>query len=673
MADNYRILTPHRTVQPESTTSTETSTPTEDRRNRILRAARKLANAGRAVGPVGSNKAPVWIEGLLENGKNDYTTDLKTLTMMFSRAGRGATGVGMRLERLAVVDIEHPDKRPGGPDGFAECQQLEEEHGELPATRTHGTANGGAHRIYKIPEGVELTGKGLAPGVELLVKGQIVVPPSPGRTVEDPREPVELPEAWVRLAQKQPGASSGGSPGDSRRQQKATPNWNGSPIPIGERWITLRSEACRLHDGTRSEQELYADLLMVPLEQPEGDIFTGAEIAKLARWAHQREPCSPPGNKGERVASVAEKVRAWEAEFLRLFGEGFRGLAGQSDRDVLRRVLDGMAEHGRETEDGGTEFDMCLQDMAEWTGLCRQTVSTAAKRLHESTGLVHDTYRCRGTKLAGTWRLPRPPAQGLTTPPISSSLTGERGIGGVVKSCAPPRLVGLETPCFAHFGPVGKGRGGILLALRIYGPLDDDGLEAVTGTRVRDLRRRYLNDTRDRSGKLLKAGLLSEGEVVETGGVHSLPGDHADRGEAALSRAYSTVREQKVRIKEPDTGRVRTETRETGMVASQNQRESVRRERYERQREGWEEALRCKREAEQRRLAEDKEIIRSMNRWDEERSDEAPPEAEPERIIEYEGRLVSMPDGEELGHVPDCACMECEYERLSSNGVEGAA
>jgi hypothetical protein len=97
-----------------------------------------------------------------------------------------ATG---KVSGIVVVDI---DPRHGGDKTF------DEKLSWLPPTRTHRTKSGGRHLIYLYPpEGVRnFNGSpGRFPGIELKSDGYgVVVPPSPGYSVLNDREPAEFPE-----------------------------------------------------------------------------------------------------------------------------------------------------------------------------------------------------------------------------------------------------------------------------------------------------------------------------------------------------------------------------------------------------------------------------------------------------------------------------------------------
>lgn len=116
--------------------------------------------------------------------------------------------------RLVAVDID-------GPEGRATIARLEEQHGAIPATLTSrsGRVDGGEHRFFHVPEGLDLAaiknragnGGGPMPKVDIRTEGgQVVAPPSlhvSGNRYSwaDRRTPIATLPAWLyRLATWEP-------------------------------------------------------------------------------------------------------------------------------------------------------------------------------------------------------------------------------------------------------------------------------------------------------------------------------------------------------------------------------------------------------------------------------------------------------------------------------------
>jgi len=103
-----------------------------------------------------------------------------------------------------VLDIDAPKEgRPA--DGRVSLAELEAKHGPLPATRTHATAGGGLHLLFRYPTEREIarTVKQIAPGLDVKAAGgYVIVPPSvngdegKAYSVLDASPPVDAP-AWL--------------------------------------------------------------------------------------------------------------------------------------------------------------------------------------------------------------------------------------------------------------------------------------------------------------------------------------------------------------------------------------------------------------------------------------------------------------------------------------------
>jgi len=592
----------------------------------------------------------------LEEGFNSATADHELIDVMFAHFPGSSIGVRLQSRLVAVVDTESVEGH--GVDGYAARRQLEAELGPLPPTRTHGTATGGEHGLFLVPEGIELTNCELAPGVELKVNGGILVPPSPGYTVKVKTRMAELPEAWVERARKKPKEISGDRESASSRPKVEVQD--GGPIPKRTRNNTLVSIAGRLHDGTRDLEQLTADLLAInevrcdPPKDPR-------KIERLARWTIQKDPCRPGEKHGIKVR---KRIRQLEKRFWEEYGENFAGLGGQSDRDLLRARLNTAAEFGRIMPNGDIVYDMEAEGMAERAGITRPTVYTAEKRLASKIGTRRDTYHRKATE-AGAWILP---AQLFTTrnsPPPEEA-------DGVVKACA-PGVVGLQTPAYYHFGPVNKGEGGVLLALEAHGPLTGEELAEVLGRgrdhvpRVRDLRRRYLEDTEREDGST-RQGLLSRGLVEERDGRYALPLDHQERCEEALDEPYGRTHTRLVHRYSPSEGRKVAEVVEFDRAASQRQRQEARRKNYADQREAFLLHLEERRRDEERMPEAEEECRELLNEMDEER-ESADVEISASTIRLAPGETVDPETGEVLNSDDEASAPEPEAS--VSTAVDG--
>jgi hypothetical protein len=516
-------------------------------RSVLLKAQLEYADRGKPTFPC-EGKRP-----LTPHGFHDASTDPRRITAWRHRWPLANIGMptGER-SGVFVLDVDSPEA----------LEELEKKHGKLPATLTVRTPREGLHLYFSHIDGITNSPGGLPAGIDVRGEGgYVLVPPSAGYSWEKRSEIAEAPEWLVELVRER-------KPKTKPERWDTRPVSAGEMIPEGRRNNTLTSICGRLHDGTRTEDELTAELLAIRDARCENpDTFTDAEVVAIARWTYRKEPC-----KAGKPPEVEQHVRELENAFWEMWGKDFKGLGGQSDRDLLRECLECAAKWGRLNDAGEIEFDRSEQEMALDAGISRPTVRAAAERLQEKIGLRRDTRNRGKATHAGTWILPSP-AQVLPTRTNASPFPEEKPVGAVVKTCA-PRVVGLETPSFRHFGPVGKGKGGVLLALEAFGPMSEDRLAQVLGTaRVRDLRRRYLDP------------LVEDGRIELRGGIYSLPGDHAERCEEARTRRYSTVRRRRVRSYSPEEGRHVTAVVEVGSERSEKERDEASRRSYADQRE----------------------------------------------------------------------------------------
>lgn len=146
----------------------------------LIEAALDWAELGVPVFPTGDDKRP-----LTQNGFYDASTDPDRIRQMFLDAGSRLHGIGARMGEASGLFAIDADTYKEGESGEAAKKYVAwlSQSGMLPKSRVHATRNGGRHYIFssdtefpncKPSKGVEVKGEG----------GYIVVPPSPGYTVE---------------------------------------------------------------------------------------------------------------------------------------------------------------------------------------------------------------------------------------------------------------------------------------------------------------------------------------------------------------------------------------------------------------------------------------------------------------------------------------------------------
>lgn len=177
----------------------------------MKQAALDYAAQGTPVFPLWMNgKAPVIKGG---NGHNDATADITVINQWWNKwpdANIGIpTGAGTGW---LVLDVDEKN----GVSGSASLRELEEQYGELPATRTHITPTGGKHLFFKHPGCTVSCSKGHV-GLGLDIRcdgGYVVAPPSSingdSYVVVDPSVEIAVAPEWLveQALGKEPVAGS---------------------------------------------------------------------------------------------------------------------------------------------------------------------------------------------------------------------------------------------------------------------------------------------------------------------------------------------------------------------------------------------------------------------------------------------------------------------------------
>jgi hypothetical protein len=411
-------------------------------RSSTLRTALKYADEGIPVFPCKpGGKAP-----LTPNGYLDATTDKAKITARLNRHPRANIGAPVP-EGEVVIDIDR-DRY-----GFSSFAELEERYGELPPTHSVETGRGGQHLRFKIPEGVTIKCRADAfglMGVDVKASGgYVLLPPSvtegPYR-VQEGRAPAALPSAWLE-ALREPKAQDKEF---SRPNPSTIALDNDSPIPEGTRNDTLTSIAGRLHDGTRTLEQLVTDLLAVnearctpPLEE--------VEISTIAVSIHRREPCKAAPKVTPAVLAAVGDLETAASERAK------RGMSGATGWSIYMAGLEAARRFGAEHPDG-VELSLDLRTWAQMAGTHAATVSRFIRRC----ALVRQLRRGSGRR-AGAVLFIVPGGIGAYLQHSSST--------GVSKENAAPGSVAtrplLRTLYRLRWGPgrIGKSKAALLTAM----------------------------------------------------------------------------------------------------------------------------------------------------------------------------------------------------------------
>ncbi len=455
-------------------------------------------------------------------------------------------------------------------DDFEDLVRLERVLGvKLREISTEVRTQSGRLQIHFLwPEGEELrnsVGKTAKDGFEGLdVRGEgglVLLPPSAGYSflndLSTAQAPPELVE-WAR-SRKRP-----------RRREEADKSRPRTEVPKAEkvreggRNDFLVSECGRLHDGTRDLAQLIEDLDTINRERCDPP-WERWEIEKQARSIFELPPCSPAGKPDpERDELVEALGQTW-------FENPAKGIGGKTDSSIERALLRKAAEVGTVEPGVGLRVSFSVRALAEEAKCHPNTVVNYTKRAMLAGRLRKDPSTVRGQSGAFVLLDPRLGCDTLNNAPSPV----ERDVVGVSQPSHTP-VSELRTEHYRWRGLVGKGRERALCFLEAFGPMTSKELARRLGwSRGGDVRRRYLEP-------LVGLGLVED----RGGGVYALAGDHRERSEELRRESYSTVQLRVRRVRSVE-GLWVHQVAESGMVASEAERDDLDRGRHARQREAY--------------------------------------------------------------------------------------
>jgi hypothetical protein len=529
-------------------------------RSQLLKAALHYAEQGWPVFPC----EPGGKRPLIKDWPNRASTDPHKIHLWWNHWPNAniAIPTGKR-SGLLVLDVDHPPS----------LDDLEDERGELPKTRTHSTGNGGIHLIFVYPAGDQISNSAgkLGPGLD--VRGQggyIVVPPSRTTRPYEHLDEADIADApaWflegLREPQKPPSGTAGAPTRAPVYLERA-----GEVIADGTRNTTLTSIAGRLHDGTRDLEQLTANLLAIRDERCENpETYTDAEVAAIACWLQSKPPCRPGRSRGQEVEEVLEAAGRYWYDML-LPGGGRSKL-----RDVFRTHLGHGGRHGKlvkvwigSEERRAVKYDASCRQLAPDAGTSPMSVSRNTKRLRE-LGAIRSDNAGRHEEDGGTFLIVEPAPQRYTHIKEGRNAAEPSVVEGCNTTSRPPRPDRLHTPAPRWGDHVGNAGAGALYALEAFGSQTREELaRRLRYSRARDLERNHLR-------RLEELGLI---ENVD--GVWGLVGAYEEATDEIRRAPYSTVR--RVRRQRPSVeGLLVTEVVEVGSVASVEERDRAARESY---------------------------------------------------------------------------------------------
>jgi hypothetical protein len=520
-------------------------------RSERMRKALEYAVGGWPVFPC----APGGKEPLTKHGHLDATTDRSRITAWWNRWPHANIGIPTgKHSGILSLDVDQPTG----------LDVLRAEHGQLPATRTHSTGSGGMHYLFAYPAGVEIrnsAGK-LAEGLDVRGEGGYIIAP-PSRTTQ-PYEvldalPLATPPGWLTEALAEPHRTMGKVRSVTT---VASISAYGPPIFEGARDDTLARIAGRLHDGTRSLDDLAAELLEINAQRCEPPL-PDQQVVKVARSIHGRELCGA-GRPKEIDELVGVLSDYWH-------GQTWKKLAKKSEARFARALIREGRKFGKRVPTG-LRVEKSFRQMAEILGVHRNTVTNLVRRAKQTGWLRQDNTGRRGEQ-SGAFVLVDPRQ-------FCDTDNQEKAVGEGVTSLSrigekPLNVADLTTPHHRHRGFVGYSKEHTLCVFEARGPLDRETAAELLGwARPRDLERLHLKP-------LSELGLLEK-----RGDIYAVASDYRERQESVLEQEYSTA-QPRVRRECSVEGRNVYVVRASGIVASEAERLRLATEQHARERDGY--------------------------------------------------------------------------------------
>jgi hypothetical protein len=222
----------------------------------------------------------------------------------------------------------------------------------------------GVHAIVK----ARLPGKGkndLVDGhaVELYDRGRFFT--ISGRVLGNVRCPEDAQDAVDELYSLVDRRADHHDDLDGRRDggpRRETFHDDGGPIPDGRRNSTLVKVCGRLHDGSRTVDDLCEDLMAVNLSRCSPPL-DAEEVFSIARRIHRKDPCTPTAPKVmEEVLRVLDRLQEIADR------RPVRGTAGATGWSIYNALLDLGRRYGREHE-RGVDFYADYRTIAQAAGV----------------------------------------------------------------------------------------------------------------------------------------------------------------------------------------------------------------------------------------------------------------------------------------------------------------
>jgi Bifunctional DNA primase/polymerase, N-terminal/Primase C terminal 1 (PriCT-1) len=520
----------------------------------LMKAALSQAGNGKPVFPLKRGGK----EPLTEHGHYDATTDPRRIHMWWNRYPGANIGIPTG-ERSGILVVDHDTYK----EETASLEEVEAILGPISKGVTIATGSGGRQYLFRYPEGSNIrNATGVLPGVDIRGEGGYIL--APGSATKGAYKRLDkrpLPELPAQLAETltEPQRDAVKVKGITMAPSVEA---DGPPILEGSRDDTLARIAGRLHDGTRSLDDLTAELLVINARRCEPPL-PDQQVVKVARSIHRREPCrlGRPKEVDELVGVLSDY---WH-------GQTWKRLAKKSEARFARALIREGRKFGKRVPTG-LRVEKSFRQMAEILGVHRNTVSNLVGRAKESGWLRQDNAGRRGEQ-SGAFVLVDP--RQFCDTDNQGGAVGE-GVTSLSRRPEKPlNVADLTTPHHRHRGLVGYSKEHTLCIFEAYGPQDRVSAAKLLGwARPRDLERLHLEP-------LCELGLLEK--QVD---IYAVAGDYRERQEGVLGQEYSTV-QPRVRRERSVEGRNVYVVGESGIVASEAERLRLAKEQHARERDGY--------------------------------------------------------------------------------------
>jgi hypothetical protein len=460
-------------------------------------------------------------EPLTPHGHLDATTDRSSITAWWNRYPGANIGIPTG-QRSRILAVDHDTYK----DGAASLEEVEAALGPISKGTAIKTGSGGRQYLFRYPEGLNIrNATGVLPGVDVRGEGgYILAPRSVTKGVYTRLDDRPLPEPPTQLieALTEPQKTAG----KARSITTATSiSAEGPAILEGSRDDTLARIAGRLHDGTRSLEDLATQLREINTQRCEPPL-PDQQVLKIARSINGREACKAGGGATPEFLAALEEV---EHDLYRRDRDGeFKGMGGKSERDaIVGAIRIGRRVGGQILPGGGIRISASVREWAIETAVSKRAMLDYWKKGERKPGIVTRLKR-RGIVRSDNADRKEGEAGAIVLvrrAGFHHSSTGgrSRGDGETFRA---PRLR-WSAPRFDRVGDemvrstikrLGKGCGATIDALEAFGATMGKRrlADALGIKRVRDLQRRYLDP------------LEAAGVVECSGGTVALTSDYLD-------------------------------------------------------------------------------------------------------------------------------------------------